>query len=52
MAEQNWAFVAAAYVATWIMILGYWAHVHAAVRRARRAYDHATAAPASRPGEA
>ena len=47
MAEQNWMFVAAAYAATWVLVLGYGLHVHRALRRARRAYDEATA---GRPG--
>jgi hypothetical protein len=47
MADQNWTFVSAAYVATWVMMLGYWVHVHRTLRRARRSYDEATA---GRPG--
>jgi hypothetical protein len=49
MADQNWAFVSAAYAATWVMMLGYWVHVHRALRRARRSYEEATA---GRPGGA
>lgn len=41
MADQNWAFVSAAYAATWVMMLGYWFHVHRALRRARRSYEEA-----------
>jgi hypothetical protein len=47
MAKDNWSFVIAAYAAAWIMMVGYWVHVHTALRRARRAYDDATA---GRPG--
>lgn len=49
MADKNWAFVCAAYAATWIMMVGYWVHVHGALRRARRSYEQATA---GRPGGA
>ena len=42
MTDQNWAFVSAAYAATWIMMVGYWVHVHRSLRRARREYEQAT----------
>ena len=43
MADQNWAYVTAAYVAAWVMIIGYAVHVHRTLARARRAYQEATA---------
>ena len=43
MGHQNWAFVTAAYVAAWVVILGYTIHVHRALGRARRDYEAATA---------
>ena len=49
MADQNWAFVAAAYTAAWLVIAGYWLYVHRAVRRARRQFDEASGAGRKRP---
>jgi len=42
MTDQNLTFVSAAYAATWIMMVGYWIHVHRTLDRARRAYAEAT----------
>jgi hypothetical protein len=49
MRDQNWAFVAAAYTAAWIAIIGYWLHVHGALRRARRLHQQAVRAGAGIP---
>jgi hypothetical protein len=43
VADQNWAYVTASFVATWIVIIGYAVHVHRTLAAARRAYDEATA---------
>ena len=42
MTGQNLAFVSAAYAATWVMMVGYWIHVHRTLGRARRALTQAT----------
>jgi CcmD family protein len=49
MLAGNWAFVTAAYAVTWVVLLGYLAHVHRAVRRAR---DDLAQMTGRRPGEA
>ena len=43
MVDQNWSYVAAAYVAAWAVIIGYAIHVHRTLARARRAFEEATA---------
>jgi hypothetical protein len=49
MHDQNWAFVSAAYMTAWIAIIGYWLHVHATLRRARRLHEQAVRAGARTP---
>ena len=39
--NDNWMFVGAAFVLTWAVLLGYLAHVHRTVRRARTLRDGA-----------
>lgn len=41
MADRNWQFIAAAYIVTWVVILGYTSRVQRALRRARAARDRA-----------
>ncbi len=41
MTDRNWTFVVAAYVVTWIVILGYLVRVHGKLAKARAAYDAA-----------
>jgi CcmD family protein len=48
MQASNWAFVTAAYVATWAVIVGYLVYTHRALRRARAEYERAAG---RRPGE-
>jgi hypothetical protein len=43
MADRNSLFVAAAYIVTWVVILGYATYTHRALRRARAAYHRAMA---------
>ncbi len=40
--REDYAFVSAAYIVTWIVILGYLWHVHRTVDRARKQYKDAT----------
>ena len=35
LVRDNWLFVSAAFVVTWAVLLGYFMHVHRALRRAR-----------------
>jgi hypothetical protein len=42
MADQNWAFITAAYVVTWAVIVGYLVRVHRALARARADYQRVT----------
>ena len=42
MQESNWAFVAAAYAAAWIVIVGYAVHLYRITSRARTALWNAT----------
>ena len=44
---SNLAFVAAAFSVTWLVLLGYMAHLHRVTRRARAAFDRARSASAS-----
>ena len=48
MQASNWAFVIAAYTVTWVLILGYWAYGHRALRRAQAEFQRVTG---RRPGE-
>ena len=41
--SDNWKFVIASYVLTWIVIIGYAIRVHSGLSRARAEYDAATA---------
>ncbi|HET7631638.1 MAG TPA: CcmD family protein [Gemmatimonadaceae bacterium] len=42
MEASNWAFVTAAYVITWVLILGYVVYSQRALRRARAEYARVT----------
>jgi hypothetical protein len=48
MQASNWSFVTAAYVVTWVLILGYLGDSRRAVHRARAEYERVTG---HRPGE-
>jgi CcmD family protein len=48
MEASNWAFVSAAYIVTWVLILGYLAYGQRALNRARAEYERVTG---HRPGE-
>ncbi|HEX8725881.1 MAG TPA: CcmD family protein [Gemmatimonadaceae bacterium] len=39
MEASNWAFVTAAYVITWVLIVGYLAYGQRALNRARAEYE-------------
>ncbi|MCX5767334.1 MAG: hypothetical protein NTZ43_08955 [Gemmatimonadetes bacterium] len=41
--ENNWSYVAAAFIISWCVILGYTVHVHRVLARARKAYEDASA---------
>ncbi len=48
MEASNWGFVIAAYVITWVLIVGYLAYSQRALNRARGEYERVTG---HRPGE-
>jgi len=48
MQASNWDFVIAAYVVTWVVIVGYLAYSQRALNRARAEYTRVTG---HRPGE-
>ena len=41
--NDNWKFVGASYLLTWIVIIGYAIRVHSGISRARAEYDAASA---------
>lgn len=43
MQASNWSFVTAAYVITWVVILGYLVYTHRALQRARAEYERVAA---------
>lgn len=48
MEASNWKFVTAAYVVTWVLILGYLIYSQRVLNRARAEYERVTG---RRPGE-
>ena len=45
MTDHNWAFIVAAYVAAWTVLLGYLFHVHRSLARARADYERVAGKP-------
>ena len=42
MEASNWSFVTAAYVVTWVVVLGYLVYTHRALQRSRAEYERIT----------
>lgn len=42
MEASNWTYVISAYVITWVILLGYLAYTHTALRRSRAEYERVT----------